>query len=227
MKNLAVTTFLAMTFFFGLACSNASVNKKSDLVVETTSSMHGLAGSDSQDILLHSDEAGSTYLYVEQRQGPLMTIFDVTDPAHITLAASVPMEVRGAFDFIAPVNSKYELISYRDGSGTAMIDLHKAKAPRMVVTGGTADAPTMMLGTSGYLASTPQIRTVASTPQNIEVVETVDTPHLLITVANVVRQVTRLETGTTFLLNNEGITVVRRTDAEKQYVLDRELKSHN
>jgi len=215
-KKITINSFLAIISLFGVACANATTN----IVVQAPSCLHNLESSDSQDLLLHSDGAGSAYLYVEQQHGAQMNIFDVTDLEHIKLAASIQTGSRGAYDFVAPINDRYELISYRDGSGTALLDLHKAKAPRTTVVEGISAAPTKLLGAAGYLTSSREIKVTTLAPQNIEVVEITDKPHTVATVANVTRQVTRSETGTTFLLNDEGISIIRRPDAEQQYVLD-------
>jgi hypothetical protein len=52
----------------------------------------------------------------------------------------------------------------------------------------------------------------------VQVVETsTATPRLVNTVANVTKQTTRRETGTTFLLGQNGVTVVRQIDVEREY----------
>ena len=45
-------------------------------------------------------------------------------------------------------------------------------------------------------------------------------PRLLATVKNVQKEVEKDDTGTTFLLGADGLTVIRRPDVEQQYELD-------
>jgi hypothetical protein len=52
----------------------------------------------------------------------------------------------------------------------------------------------------------------------VQVVETSSAPRLLATVANVTKQATRRETGTTFPLGENGVTVVRQVNVERQYL---------
>jgi hypothetical protein len=53
-------------------------------------------------LFLHSDNAGRTYLYVEQQQGARLSVFNVTDPARIKLVVSTPLAAEGAFDLFVP-----------------------------------------------------------------------------------------------------------------------------
>src|ERR1700733_15034155 len=152
MKHTIKTILLATAVTFGTVCAQASTAVKTNFIVQTLSANPEFAQNTSQDLLLHDDDNGSTYLYVEQQQGALLTIFDVTDPQHMKLSKSVSTEARGTYDFVTPIGGSAELIAFRDGSGTAVLDLRKAKAPRMTVIEGSASVPTEILGTSGYLS---------------------------------------------------------------------------
>src|ERR1700730_17438721 len=78
-------------------------------------------------LFLHSNNAGSTYLYVEQQQGARLSVFDVTDPARIKLVVSMPLAAQGAFDFVRPLGHSAELVFFRDNQKQAVLDLRKAK----------------------------------------------------------------------------------------------------
>jgi hypothetical protein len=175
----------------------------------------------SQDLLLRADGNGSAYLYAEQQQGALLAVFDVTDPAHIKLAASVPTEAHGAYDFVAPIGNTAELVSFRDGSGTALVDLRKPKAPRLSAISSNAAGVVEPLGSAGYLTSSiPQVQPVTAQPRTVELVESSRHPRVLTSLTSVTRQVERPATGTVFLLADGKVTVVRRLDAERQYDID-------
>jgi hypothetical protein len=95
-----------------------------------------------------------------------------------------------------------------------VIDLHKAKAPKLAMIEGPVGNATELLGDSGYLSSSFEtaapIASAATQPRMVQVVETAAAaPRLVSTVDNVTRQVRRRETGTTFLLGENGVTVVR------------------
>ncbi len=210
-KIALLSTALALT----MTGNQANAEVKTQLVVQPLSP-HFAAG-DAEDLMLHSVHDGSTYLYVEQEQGAMLSVFDVTNPAHMKLEASVQTGAQGAFDFAGRVGDD-ELIVFRDGSGIATLNLHKAKAPRLMLGGGSATA-TELLGTSGYLASTFEpIAPVVSEARSVQVVaETAAAPRVVGTVSEVTRQVSRPETGTTFLLGQHGVTVIREVDVERQY----------
>jgi hypothetical protein len=222
-KNVVLATAVLVSAASTLTAS-AFQKPKSNFIVQQLSTKPEFTQNSSQDLLLRADQYGTAYLYVEQQQGALLTIFDVTDPQHIKLTAAVPTEARGAFDFVTPVGETAELVAFRDGSGNAVLDLHKAKSPRLskVDTAGNPDEP---LGNSGYLTSSlTQAAPVSTQPRDVQLVETKGTPHALVTVASVTRQVNRAETGTVFLLGNGKVTVIRRIDAERSYAIDQELK---
>jgi hypothetical protein len=130
MKHTIKNILLATAVTFSTACAQASTSVKTNFVVQGLSTNSEFAQNTSQDLLLHDDGNGSTYLYVEQQQGAVLAIFDVTDPQHMKLSKSVPTEARGTYDFATPIGGSAELIAFRDGSGTAVLDLRKAKAPR-------------------------------------------------------------------------------------------------
>jgi hypothetical protein len=64
-------------------------------------------------LFLHSNNAGSTYLYVEQQQGARLSVFNVTDPARIKLVVSTPLAAEGVFDFVCPLGDQAELLYFR------------------------------------------------------------------------------------------------------------------
>jgi hypothetical protein len=180
-----------------------------------------------EDLLLHDGDDGSTYLYVEQQQGGVLTIFDVTNPDHMKLVKSVPTETRGSYDFVTPLGGSAELISFRDGSGTAVLDLRRAKTPRMTVIQGPASLPTETLGTVGYLSLRQHaIPTASAQLRDVDLVETSQSPRLLTTVTGVTKQIARPETGTIFLLGEGKVTVIRRKDAEQEYAFQKALNQN-
>ena len=61
--------------------------------------------------------------------------------------------------------------------GNAVLDLHKAKAPRLSKVDGAGN-PGEMLGHAGYLTSSlTRVEAVAPQPRNVELVETKGTPR--------------------------------------------------
>jgi hypothetical protein len=211
-KSTFVPAVLALTMAFSQA----------DAYVRTNLSVRPIAATtDAQDLMLHTDNNGSTFLYVEQQQGAVLAVYDVTDPAHITLATSVPIGAHGSYDFVGTIGNS-ELIAFRDGSGSGVIDLRQATAPKLAMIAGAVPATPERLGDSGYLASSfltaGPVAGAAAQPRSVQVVETAtEVPHVVTTVAKVTKQVARPETGTTFLLGENGVTVVRQIATERSY----------
>jgi hypothetical protein len=58
------------------------------------------------------------------------------------------------------------------------------------------------------------------------VIDATATPRLLALVTNVTRRASRPETGTTFLLGNQGLTVVRSLTQEEAYKQDQDRARH-
>jgi hypothetical protein len=219
-KTALSTAVLALS----MVSNQAHAFVKTNLVVQPLA-----ATADAEDLMLHADDNGSTFLYVEQQQGAKLAVYDVTDPAHMKLDAAVETGARSSYDFVSAIGNS-ELIAFRDGSGSAVIDLRKAKAPKLAMIEGSPAAATELLGTSGYLASNlQQIQptAIATQPRAVQVVETTTTaPRVIADVQTVTKQVARPETGTTFLLGANGITVVRQINAERQYIDQEELWMH-
>jgi hypothetical protein len=211
-KSTLVTAALALT----MACHQADAYVKTNLSVRPIT-----ATTDAQDLMLHTDNNGSTFLYVEQQQGAVLAVYDVTDPADIRLEATVPTGAHGSYDFVGAIGNS-EVIAFRDGSGSGVINLQRATAPKLAMIAGTVPASSERLGDSGYLASSfmadGPVAVAAAQPRSVQVVETAtETPRVVITVAKVTKQVARPETGTTFLLGENGVTVVRQIATERAY----------
>src|SRR6201999_833306 len=106
--------------------AQAEIHQKSnDVVVMEPRDLPEQAQMPGNSLFLHSDNAGRTYLYVEQQQGARLSVFDVTDPARIKLVVSTPLAAEGAFDFIRPLGYDAELVYYRDSQREAVLDLRK------------------------------------------------------------------------------------------------------
>ena len=219
-RNLA-TTLITLTAFAAPLASQAQIRSKSgELVVMEPHSLPEQAQLDGNSFFLHSDDAGSTYLYVEQQEGKRLTVFDVTDPAHIKSVSSTQLSVVGPFDFVRPLDGRAELLHFRDGKGVAVLDLKKATKPTVrTVSGLVNPGRTEPLGESGYLGVNEPYNYVRAIPRDYQVVDlsTPSDPTLLATVKQVKHRVVNSDTGTTFLLGADGLTVVRRISVENDY----------
>ncbi len=200
--------------------AQAEIHSRSkELVVMEARDLPEQAQAPGNSLFLHSDNAGSTYLYVEQKQGARLSVFDVTDPARIKLVVSMPLTADGAFDFIRPLGNNAELVYFRDGQKEAVLDLRKAKRPVFRVISTVTDLGSAeTLGENALLATGQPYKYVSAVGRNYQVIDiAASAPAQLATVQDVRHRVTNDETGTTFLLGPNGLTVVRRLSIENDY----------
>jgi hypothetical protein len=223
MSNVIKSTFaLGLVAAAAVLTSTAEAeihSKSQELVVMEARDLPEQAQTPGNSFFLHSDNTGSTYLYVEQQRGARLSVFDVTNPAHIKLVVSTPLATDGAFDFVRPLGNQAELVYFRDSQKEAVLDLRKAKRPVFRETSTVTDlGQAETLGENGLL-STSQVHTyVPAVARDYQVIDiAASSPTQLATVKDVKHRVTNDETGTTFLLGSNGLTVVRRLSIENNY----------
>jgi hypothetical protein len=192
-------------------------SKSKELVVMEARDLPEEAQMKGNSLFLHSDSAGSTYLYVEQQQGARLSVFDVTDPARIKLTVSTPLPAEGAFDFVRSLGDNEALVYFREGQKVGILDMHKAKKPVLRTVAITANLDTAeSLGQSGLLAANQSYNYVPAVGRDYQVIDAANlTP--LATLKEVKHRLTNPETGTTFFLDNDGLAVVRRINVETDY----------
>jgi hypothetical protein len=219
-NHVLLSMTAAAALFLALPASAEIHSKTRELIVVQPKDLPEQAQMPGNSFFLYSDDHGSTYLYVEQQQGARLTVFDVTDPGKIKVVASAAMTGPGAFDFVRPIDGHGELVRFRDNKSVAVLDLHKVKAPSLHMINELAEGgATESLGESGFLMVNEPYNYVRATPRDYQVVDisTPTDPTLLATVAQVKHKVVNDETGTTFLLGSEGLTVIRRVSVENDY----------
>jgi hypothetical protein len=220
--NIKSTLALGLVVAAAVLTSTAQAeihSRSKELVVMEPRDLPEQAQAPGNSLFLHSDNAGNTVLYVEQQQGARLTVFDVTDPARIKLVVSTPLAAEGAFDFVRPLGYNAELVYFRDAQKVAVLDLRKAKRPVLRVISTMPDlGRAESLGESGLLVKAQPYKYVAAVGRNYQVIDiAASTPTQLCTVEDVRHRVTNDETGTTFLLGPNGLTVVRRLRVESDY----------
>jgi hypothetical protein len=199
-------------------------SKTNELVVIQPADLPEQAQIPGNSFFLYSDNSGSTYLYVEQQQGARLTAFDVTDPSKIKVVVSTPITAPGAFDFVRPLGGHGELVRFRDSRSVAVLDLHKVNEPTLHMINGLSEGGTTEeLGELGILMVNEPYDYVRATPRDYQVVDisSPSEPMLLVTVAQVKHKLVKNDTGTTFLLGSEGLTVIRRPRVEDEYKVHR------
>jgi hypothetical protein len=227
--NIAIKTLIFGGILAGGSSMPGAMKAHSKtIVVESPSAFPQLAQRDGAAIYLHDASDGRTLLYIESKNGDDLTVLDVTDPRDIKRIARVPVAASGPFDFVQNLNASAVLVHYHNHPGYAVLDLRKYKRPLFSESPQLANAGgAEVLGTTGLLLSSDSI-TKDALPEPSHVSRSynvVDTSRpskqvLLATVAGVKQQVKRPDTGTIFLLSEDGVTVVRLLQIEERHVID-------
>jgi hypothetical protein len=223
MNNLIKSTLaLGVVFAAAVVTSTAQAeihSKSKELVVMQARDLPEQAQTPGNSLFLHSDNAGGTYLYVEQQQGARLSVFDLTDPARIKLAVSAPLAADGAFDFVRPLGNSAELVYFRHSQREAVLDLRKTTGPVLRLISTVTDLGVAeTLGQSGLLVTSQAHQYVPAVARDYQVMDlSAPIPTQIATIHDVKHRVTNDETGTTFLLGNHGLTVIRRLNVEHDY----------
>jgi hypothetical protein len=190
-------------------------NPNSVVVVPPTE-LPVLAQQSGEAMFLSDASNGRTLLYVEQRQGAQLAIFDVTDPAHVKGKGSAQLDAAGPFDFVAPLGKRAALVRFRDGQGEAILDLRKA--PTLKQPQGLEQRGSTALLRAEDLSATAAADAAANAQiaQDFQVLQPgkSQVEDRVVEVRQVVQEATNAHTGTTFLLAEKGLYVIRRPALE-------------
>lgn len=203
----------------GAHASAATRPHSQTIVVESPSALPILAIHNGEAMYLHTAEDGRVFLYVETEGGSSVSVLDVSDPSRIRALAKVPASTQGAFDFVQDIGDEEALVRFRGTSQVALLNLAKATHPAMMELplpeeAGGAEA----LGRTGLLVTTSKSPAFfAPNPQTFYVMDTASAsrPALLAKIPAVKQRLAQQDTGTTYLLNRDGVTVIRRPRAEQ------------
>ena len=165
----------------------------------------------SEAMYLHTIDCEFTYLYLEQDQGKKLVILDITQPERIRLKAEATLDSRSAFDFVQRIGTHAVLVRYRDGSGFGILDLLKPKSPILKAV----DAP----ASETYIEPV-NLQSVATQAVDgmlgVQDYQIIDRKNAVVleTVKEVHQELSDFATGATYLLGQDGLTVVRNPRIE-------------
>ena len=195
------------------------------IVVQSPSNLPVLAQLNSEAMYLQKSGDGRTELYVESAEGTKLTALDVTDPAKIERLAETQLVAPSRFDFVESVGDDNVLVRYRDGSGEALLSFKHCKHPVLGDASALTGTETAeKLGETGLLSASTNAAvgpTVDSDPTyKVWDNSKASHPNLLATIPGVTQRLSNEDTGTLFLLSENGITVVRRLRVEEDHKID-------
>lgn len=181
-----------------------------ELIVVPADKLPRQAHLQGQAMVLHLVDPTTLYLYVEQENGLQIAIFDVSDPQKIKFKGLAMLDAPAPFDFVQPVGQSLEMIRYRDGRGSAVLDLSRPKSPVLKAVGAAAARCYIVpVGDNADVGKAPTV------PQDYQIIEPL-TSKSVVTIKAVVQQQTDEWNGTTYLLGADGLTVIRNIKIERK-----------
>lgn len=212
----AATRLTLATILAALSVVSAGyANPSNDIVLVSPTNLPTLARQGGEAMFLHDTKDGRIFLYVEQHQGTQLAIFDVTDPARVKGEGSVQLDAPGPFDFVADLGKRGELVRFREGQGEAVLDLRNNPVLTRVQGLDTRDSTILL---ADYASRLPgqAFAAVGQGTRDYKIFQSGDSPSddRVIEVRQVRQDVTNPDTGTTFLLAENGLYLIRRPALE-------------
>jgi hypothetical protein len=199
--------------------SGATRLRTKSVIIESPLTSPALAIRSGEAMYLHATGDGRSLLYVETEGGYSLSVLDVSNPAKIHAVTLAPASVKGTFDFVQDVGENQVLIRFRDSSQVALLNLAKSTHPVIVELPLHEEAGGVeAVGRTALLVATSK-SPVLPVP-NLQTYYVLDTsaasgPVLLAKIPAVKQRLAKQDTGTLFLLNEDGVTVVRRPGVEE------------
>jgi len=206
----------------------AEVRSKA-VVVQSPSDLPELARGRGEAMYLHRTGEAQAILYLERNQGRKLAVLDVTDPANIKGVGEVSIDAPSAYDFVQDLADSAVLIRYRNHSGFAVISFKKYKQPVLKSEPEYLHPASVEPdGSSALLLVSANGGTTQPREPEYEVLSVSDpsNPTPLATISGVIQRLDRPQTGTVFLLNDQGLTVIRRLAAERENKIEKWQKDH-
>ena len=193
-------------------------NPSNEIFLVPPTNLPTLARQGGEAMFLHDTMDGRTLLYVEQHEGAQLAIFDVTDPAHVAGKGSVQLDGAGPFDVVADLGKRGELVRFRGSLGDAVLDLRHIPVLMKVPGLNTRNSTVVLADDRSRLAGRAVNAAVGRSTRDYQVFQSGESPSddRVVEVKQVRQEVTNPDTGTTFLLAENGLYLVRRPALEAE-----------
>jgi hypothetical protein len=228
LNTLLMAAVLATT---GVSAKAAVRAHSKTILVESPSQLPVLAENGGEAMYLYDTGDGRTLLYIETQGGGELSALDVTDPAKITAVTQTQLATKTTFDFVQDVGGRGALIRYRDSSRVALLSFRKYKHP-VLAEGPALDRAddSEALGQTGLLLTS--VKLPSEPIREARTYKVLDTsnpsqPGLLASIPAVKQRLSKADTGTLFLLNSDGVTVIRRLRVEEEHQVELDQQRGN
>jgi hypothetical protein len=191
-------------------------NPSNEIVLVRPTDLPTLARQSGEAMFLHDTGDGRILLYVEQREGAQLAIFDVTDPAHVRGEGSVQLNAPGRFDFVADLGKRGELVRFRGGQGEAVLDLHNTPVLKKVPGLDTRNSTILLADDDSRFTGRAINPALGQSTRDYKIFQSGESANddRVVEVKQVHQEVTNADTGTTFLLAENGLYLIRRPALE-------------
>jgi hypothetical protein len=204
------------------AATIVHANPFNDLFLVAPTDLPDIAQLPGDAMLLHDVNDGRTILYVEQKLGAQLAIFDVTDPSHVKSQGLVQLGTGGPFDFVSSLGSQREIVRFRQVQRGAVFDFPRATSPSLTLFRAPDwRGPIAPLGDAGFIVNgEASAGRELNGPQTLGDYKVFDTARLdldrVLDVKQVRATISKQDTGTTFLLTGRGLYLIRQPAAESE-----------
>jgi hypothetical protein len=187
-------------------------NPTNAIVLVRPTDLPPLARLGGEAMFLHDTGDGRVLLYVEQREGAQLAIFDVTDPAHVRGEGLVQLDAAGQFDFVADLGKRGELVRFRGDQGEAVLDLHRTPVLKKVPGLNTQNSTILLADDDSRFTGRAINPPLGQSTRDYKIFQSGESPNddRVLEVKQVRQEVTNADTGTTFLLAENGLYLIRR-----------------
>jgi hypothetical protein len=191
-------------------------NPSNEIVLVRPTDLPTLARQGGEAMFLHDTGDGRTLLYIEQGEGVQLAIFDVTDPAHVRGEGSVQLDAAGPFDFVADLGKRGELVRFRGNQGEAVLDLRKTPTLKKVPGLDTRNSTIFLADDDSRFTGRAINPALGQSTRDYKIFQSGDSPNedRVVEVKQVRQEATNVDTGTTFLLAENGLYLIRRPALE-------------
>jgi hypothetical protein len=223
--NFKSFTLAALLVLASITTNAVVVPHSKTIVVESPETHPILAEANPEAMYLHDTNEGRTLLYIEAENERKFISLDVTDPSRIQRFTQSELPATSAYDFVRGLGDSNVLIRYRNGSGVALISLKHLKRPELSSSPALGNADTSeQLGPTAVLVSSDAMP--AASYQVIDSSRPTQAA-VLATIPDVQLSVSKTDTGTLFLLNKNGINVLRQLEVEVEHQIEEDQKRGN
>ncbi|HEY4049661.1 MAG TPA: hypothetical protein VGM27_22595 [Acidobacteriaceae bacterium] len=231
MKRVFSAMLTTAVFTTVLSAQAAVASHSKDIIVESPMDLPEAAQAVSEAMFLYDTGDGRSFLYLEQNDGQRLAILDVTDPAKIKAVGGVSIAATTSYDFVRDIAGSAELIRFRDNSGYATLDFRHAKKPVLIAAPAITNADNAeSIGETGLLLNaTATFVEPTRKAQDYRVIDTSSPSRssLLAAVPEVKQRISKEDTGTLFLLSDNGLTAVRQPRVEQEHQVELLQQSNN